>query len=108
MSLATPNVKIGPMKQLTSDIEIEDALASIIIEDAVTTAIKDGAETHEELYTSINANVNVTGYDVDEIGDLLKARFGKLVTHLEFSIPVDTNSDKTKLRSLLTELRSIV
>ena len=44
----------------------------------------------------------------DEIGDLLKARFGKLVTHLEFSIPVDTNSDKTKLRSLLTELRSIV
>jgi hypothetical protein len=30
------------------------------------------------------------------------------VTHLEFSIPIDTNSDKTKLRSLLTELRSIV
>ncbi len=44
----------------------------------------------------------------DEIGDLLKARFGKLVTHLEFSIPIDTNSDKTKLRSLLTKLRSIV
>lgn len=44
----------------------------------------------------------------DQIGDLLKARFGNLVTHLEFSIPVDTNADRTKLRSLLTELRSIV
>ena len=80
MSLATPNVKIGPMKQLTSDIEIEDALASIIIEDAVTTAIKDGAETHEELYTSINANVNVTGYDVDEIGDLFNEFNASLVS----------------------------
>ena len=80
MSLATPNVKIGPMKQLTSDIEIEDALASIIIEDAVTTAIKDGAETHEELYTSINANVNVTGYGVDEIGDLFNEFNASLVS----------------------------
>ena len=42
----------------------------------------------------------------DEIGELLKARFGELVTHLEFGIPVDTDTDKEKLTSLLTELRS--
>ena len=34
------------------------------------TAINDGAETYEELYASINANSEITGYDVDEVGDL--------------------------------------
>ena len=40
------------------------------IEDAVETAIFNGAETYEELYASLNADVNITGYDVDEVGNL--------------------------------------
>ena len=40
------------------------------IEDAVTTAIFNGAETYEELYASLNADPKITGYDVDEVGDL--------------------------------------
>jgi hypothetical protein len=39
-------------------------------EDAVVAAIENGAETYEELYASLNASGMVTGYDVDEVGDL--------------------------------------
>ena len=40
------------------------------IDDAVVAAIENGAETYEELYASLNASGMVTGYDVDEVGDL--------------------------------------
>ena len=40
------------------------------IENAVEIAIFNGVETYEELYVSLNADVNITGYDVDEVGDI--------------------------------------
>ena len=48
----------------------EDIKDVLEIEDAVETAIFNGAETYEELYASLNADVNITGYDVDEVGDI--------------------------------------
>ena len=66
---ATPVVKdrskwanAGPAGEAVKDL--------LEIEDAVTTAIFNGAETYEELYASLNADVKITGYDVDEVGDL--------------------------------------
>ena len=38
--------------------DIKDILET---EDAVVEAIENGAETYEELYASINANVTITG-----------------------------------------------
>ena len=43
-------------------------------------AIEGGAETYEELYASINANVTITGYDVDEVGDLFDEFNASLVS----------------------------
>jgi len=48
----------------------EDIKDVLEIEDVVETAIFNGAETYEELYASLNADVNITGYDVDEVGDI--------------------------------------
>ena len=66
---ATPVVKdrskwtnAGPAGEAVKDfLETEDAVAA---------AIENGAETYEELYASLNASGMVTGYDVDEVGDL--------------------------------------
>ena len=57
--------KAEPVGPIVEPEEVETT-----IEDAVMTAINDGAETYEELYASINANSEITGYDVDEVGDL--------------------------------------
>ena len=58
----------------------EDIKDILEIEDAVVEAIEDGAETYEELYASINANVTITGYDVDEVGDLFDEFNASLVS----------------------------
>ena len=57
--------------------DINDILG---IEDAVVEAIENGAETYEELYASINANVTITGYDVDDVGDLFDEFNASLVS----------------------------
>ena len=66
---ATPVVKdrskwanAGPAGEAVKDV--------LETEDAVVAAIENGAETYEELYASLNASGMVTGYDVDEVGDL--------------------------------------
>ena len=66
---ATPVVKdrskwanAGPAGEAMKDL--------LETEDAVVAAIENGAETYEELYASLNASGMVTGYDVDEVGDL--------------------------------------
>ena len=41
----------------------------------------------------------------DEIAERLQERFGQLVTHLEFSIPVETKRDTLQLQSMLKQLR---
>ena len=58
----------------------EDIKDILEIEDAVVEAIEGGAETYEELYASINANVTITGYDVDEVGDLFDEFNASLVS----------------------------
>lgn len=42
----------------------------------------------------------------DEIADKLKARYGKLVTNVEFSIPVNDENDAATLKSMLDVLRT--
>ena len=66
---ATPTVK-DRSKWANAGFAGEDIKDVLEIEDAVVEAIENGAETYEELYASINANVTITGYDVDEVGDL--------------------------------------
>jgi len=66
---ATPTVK-DRSKWANAGFAGEDIKDVLEIEDAVVEAIEGGAETYEELYASINANVTITGYDVDEVGDL--------------------------------------
>ena len=41
----------------------------------------------------------------DEIAGKLKSRYGKLVSHAEFSIPLHDPGDEEKLREMLTTLR---
>ena len=41
----------------------------------------------------------------DEIAQKLKDRYGKLVTNVEFSIPVNDDNDAAKLKSMLEVLR---
>ena len=41
----------------------------------------------------------------DDIADKLKARYGKLVSHAEFSIPIRTPGDEERLREMLKTLR---
>ena len=76
---ATPTVKdrskwanAGPAGEAVKDL--------LETEDAVVAAIEEGAETYEELYASINANVAITGYDVDEVGDLFDEFNASLVS----------------------------
>jgi len=76
---ATPVVKdrskwanAGPAGEAVKDL--------LETEDAVVAAIENGAETYEELYASINANVAITGYDVDEVGDLFDEFNASLVS----------------------------
>jgi phage-related minor tail protein len=76
---ATPVVKdrskwanAGPAGEAVKDL--------LETEDAVVAAIENGAETYEELYASINANVTITGYDVDEVGDLFDEFNASLVS----------------------------
>ena len=66
---ATPTVK-DRSKWANAGSAGEDIKDVLEIEDAVETAIFNGAETYEELYASLNADVNITGYDVDEVGDI--------------------------------------
>ena len=66
---ATPTVK-DRSKWANAGPAGEDIKDVLEIEDAVVAAIENGAETYEELYASINANVTITGYNVDEVGDL--------------------------------------
>ena len=42
----------------------------------------------------------------DDIAHKLKARYGSLVTHAEFSIPLNDDSDRERLQEMLTILRS--
>ena len=70
---ATPTVK-DRSKWANAGFAGEDIKDVLEIEDAVVEAIEDGAETYEELYASINANVTITGYDVDDVGDLSEAQ----------------------------------
>jgi probable F420-dependent oxidoreductase len=42
----------------------------------------------------------------DDIADKLKARYGTLVTHAEFSIPVNNDNDRERLQDMLTTLRA--
>ena len=58
----------------------EDIKDILEIEDAVVEAIEGGAETYEELYASINANVIITGYNVDDVGDLFDEFNASLVS----------------------------
>jgi probable F420-dependent oxidoreductase len=41
----------------------------------------------------------------DEIADKLRQRFGDLVTHVEFSIPVKSPADRERLRAMVKELQ---
>ena len=70
---ATPTVK-DRSKWANAGFAGEDIKDVLEIEDAVVEAIENGAETYEELYASINANVTITGYDVDDVGDLSEAQ----------------------------------
>ena len=66
---ATPVVK--DRSKWANDCSSCEAVKDLLeFQYAVTTAIFNGAETYEELYASLNADVKITGYDVDEVGDL--------------------------------------
>ena len=41
----------------------------------------------------------------DQIADKLKARYGALVTNVEFSIPVTNERDRERLEAMLQTLR---
>ena len=78
---ATPTVK-DRSKWANAGFVGEDIKDILEIEDAVVEAIEEGAETYEELYASINANVTITGYDVDDVGDLFDEFNDSLVSNV--------------------------
>ena len=79
----------------------DDLYHKRLLKDLVEKAVTELPEHHRIVFVLRE----LEGKTYDEIAERLQERFGQLVTHLEFSIPVETKRDTLQLQSMLKQLR---